>query len=115
MDSVSVLPAPEIELAASDESPWERERRAFRRLLPSLRESHAGQYVAVYNGVVVASGSDPVVVALEAYQRVGYVPLYVGLVGDAPRRGVRLASPRVSRGTRRSWFGTSTSSRPTLC
>jgi hypothetical protein len=57
--------------------------------------------VAVHNGTIVASGSDRISVALEAHQRVGYVPLYVGLVSDGPRsRRVRLPSPRVLRGAK---------------
>jgi len=96
MHDVSILPAPEIEPAENPEMAWERERRAYSQLLPSLLTTHAGQYVAVHGGTVVASGSDRVGVALDAYRRVGYVPLYVGLVGEGPRRGVRIPSPRVT-------------------
>jgi len=98
MNNVTILPAPRIEQAVTEESPWERERRAFDRLLPSLLETHPGQYVAIHSGSIIASGSDRITVALQGYQRVGYVPLYVGLVSEAPRRKVRLPSPRVLRG-----------------
>ena len=97
MDSATILPAPRIDSAAIDESPWERERRAFDRLLPSLLGTHLGQYVAVHNGTIIASGSDRITVAVQGYQRVGYVPLYVGLVSEGPSRKVRLPSPRVLR------------------
>ena len=97
MDSVTILPAPEIGATMAQQSPWERERGAFFQLLPSLLETHPGRYVAVHDGAVIASGSDRISVALDAYQRVGYVPLYVGFVGEAPRRWVRLPSPRVLR------------------
>jgi hypothetical protein len=97
MNNVTILPAPEIGSTVAEESPWERERRAFVQLLPSLLETHPGQYAAVRNGTVVASGSDRIGVALDAYRQVGYVPLYVGLVGEVPRRRVRLPSPRVFR------------------
>jgi hypothetical protein len=97
MDSATILPAPRIDSAAADGGPWERERRAFDRLLPSLLGTHPGQYVAVHNGTIIASGSDRIAVALQGYQRVGYVPLYVGLVSEAPSRKVRLPSPRVLR------------------
>jgi hypothetical protein len=97
MSEVAILPAPEIESAEAAETAWERERRAFFQLLPSLLKSHPGQYVAVHDGAVIARGSDRISVTLDAYQQVGYVPLYVGLVGEAPRRRVRLPSPRVLR------------------
>jgi hypothetical protein len=101
MHDVSILPAPEIKPAETPDTAWERERRAFFDLLPSLIKTQPGQYVAVHDGTVVASGSDRVGVALDAYQRVGYVPIYVGLVGEGPRRRVRLPSPRVmGRATR---------------
>jgi hypothetical protein len=97
MNDVTILPAPEIEPAVTPETAWERERQAFFQLLPSLLKSHPGQYVAVHDRTVIADGSDRISVALHAYEQVGYVPLYVGLVGEASRRRVRLPSPRVLR------------------
>jgi len=97
MNSATILPAPSIESAVTEESPWERERRAFDRLLPALLRTHPGQYVAIHDGTIIASGSDRITVALQGYQRVGYVPLYVGFVSEAPSRKVRLPSPRVLR------------------
>jgi len=100
MSSLSILPAPNIETGNAPESPWERERRAFHQLLPSLLAAHSGQYVAVHEGKVIASGRDRVEVAMEAYERVGYVSLFVGMVAEAlPRRKVRVPSPRVRRGS----------------
>src|SRR5208337_231551 len=71
---------------------------------PPLAAGHApgppGQYVAVHEGKVIASGRDRVEVAVEAYERVGYVSLFVGMVAEAlPRRRVRVPSPRVRRGS----------------
>ena len=54
--------------------------------MPELRQTHYGQYVAIHDGKVVASGSERVPVAMEAYSRVGYVPLYLGHVTDEPPR-----------------------------
>ena len=48
MSNLSILPAPNIETGNAPESPWERERRAFHQLLPSLLITHPGQYVAVH-------------------------------------------------------------------
>ena len=98
MESVTVLPAPDLETGPPEESAWERERLGFQRLLPSLLATYPGQFVAVRDGAVVTSGTDRISVALEAYRQVGYVPLYVGLVAEAsPKRRVRLPSPRVLR------------------
>ncbi|MGH7129949.1 MAG: hypothetical protein ACREIV_15365, partial [Planctomycetaceae bacterium] len=50
MSETDILPAPEIKPPPVSEMPkWEREKRAFRRLLPSLLSTHGGQYVAVHN------------------------------------------------------------------
>ena len=43
---------------------------------------------------MAANGPDEVVVALEAYSRVGYGPVYLGYVSDSPRPPVRIPSPR---------------------
>jgi len=100
MSNLVILPAPNIETGNAPESPWERERRAFHQLLPSLLATHPGQYVAVHEGKVIASGRDRVEVAVEANQRVGYVSLFVAMVAEAhPRRRVRVPSPRVRRGS----------------
>ena len=56
MNDVTILPAPEIEPPATRETAWERERRAFFQLLPSLLKTNSGQYVAVHDGTVVATG-----------------------------------------------------------
>jgi len=102
MSEVIEHPAPGLTLGQAPETPWERERRAFWGLLPGLRTTHDGQYVAIHNGEVVASGSDEIAVALEAYSRVGYVPVYLGHVTDAPPRVIRMTSPRRWRGQERS-------------
>ena len=97
MEAVDVLPAPDIQGLSADAGPWERERLAFVQLLSSLLTTHAGRYVAVQGGAVVASGSDRIAVTLDAYRRVGYVPLYVGFVGEDRPRRIRVPSPRVLR------------------
>jgi hypothetical protein len=96
MSETDILPAPEIESSAPVEpSKWEREKRAFRRLLPDLLKTHRGQYVAIHNEQVVGSGPDQFELARESYQRFGYVPIYVGLITDEPARPVRIPSPRL--------------------
>lgn len=72
-----VLPEPAV-------SKFERERRAFFRLLPDLLTTHRGQYVAVHDERVVDSGPDQQEVALRVLRRVGHVGIYVHLVADPP-------------------------------
>src|SRR5208337_467159 len=100
MRNLVILPAPNIDTGNAAGSPWERERRAFHQLLPSLLVTHPGQYVAVHEGKVIASGRDRVEVAMKAYKRVGYVSLFVGMVAEAlDIRRVLVPSPRVRRGS----------------
>lgn len=99
MNEMTTLPAPDLALPHSTAGAWEAERDAFFRLLPSLLASHSGLYVAVHLGIIVAEGPDQVEVARQAYERVGYVPVYVGRVSVEPEPPVRLPSPRLlSRG-----------------
>jgi hypothetical protein len=69
---------------------WEREQRAFYRLLGGLLQTHRGQYVAIHNENVVAAGSDLVDVALRAYAKYGREPMYVDIVMDHPLPPVHL-------------------------
>ncbi len=98
MSEVIEYPAPDLSLSTRPESAYERERRAFREMLPELLETHSGQYVAIRDGKVAASGTDRVAVALEAYSRVGYGPLYLGEVTAKPPRPARIPTPRIWRG-----------------
>jgi hypothetical protein len=91
-----IIDAPNIESPGSAQDPrWRREYEAFMRLLPELLKTHAGKYVAVHNAAIVAVGDTFRDAAVAAYQRVGYVPLHVGLVSKTPRQPVRVPSPRV--------------------
>lgn len=72
-----ILPEPQL-------SKFDRERRAFYRLLPELLKTHRNQYVAIHEEQVVDSGSDQVEVALRVQKRFGNVALYVHLVSDEP-------------------------------
>src|SRR5690242_13255489 len=89
------LPAPVIGPMTPPPSKWAREYQAFRRLLPELLPTHRGQYVAVHDEQVIASGPDKLAVALEAFRRVGNVPIHVGLVAEEPEPVVRSGVRRV--------------------
>ncbi len=71
------LPAPEL-------SKGEREYQAFLRMLPELLATHRGQYVAIHEGRVVDADADDIALIRRVHQRIGYVPIHVGLVTDQP-------------------------------
>ena len=74
----------EIKLPQREPTKFERERRAFLRLLPELLATRRGQYVAIHEEQVAESGPDRMEVAMKVWKRVGGVDLYVGLVTDQP-------------------------------
>lgn len=92
MSDAAVAPAIEVHLVEPPPAQFERERRAFFRLLPDLLKTHRGQYVAIHNEQVVGSGPDRLKLALEVQGRVRS-GVYVGHVIDEPepvrRSGIR--------------------------
>jgi hypothetical protein len=93
MPETQILPAPSIPVIPPTASKWETEHRAFLQLLPSLMSTHRHKYVAVHQGSVVEFGDDQTRVALAAYAKHGYVPIYVGLVTDEPSLTAQIPSP----------------------
>lgn len=88
------LPSPTVDLNPPPSDKWESELQAFTRLLPQLLPTHRGQFVAVHEGRVVETGADKLDVAMRAYGRFGYVPIYVGLVSERPLPPERLPHRR---------------------
>jgi len=82
MSEPETLPAPVIDLPPRNK--WEREYRAFQRLLPGLLKTHRGKYVAVHEERVVGSGDDEIALTMGIYAKYGYVPIHVGLVSERP-------------------------------
>ena len=68
---------------------FERERRAFYRLLPDLVRTHRGQYVAVHDERITDSGPDRFTVANRVLEKVGPADIYVGLALVEPVRPSR--------------------------
>ena len=68
---------------------------SFIALLPQLRESHGGEYVAVCRGGIVASGIDLDSVMKQAIARVGADPYYCGWVEPVGGYVFRVGSPSV--------------------
>ncbi len=94
MSDATIHDAPDLSSVLARDAPWRRDQRAFAAMLPSLPATHRGRYVAVYQGQVVTSGASLVEVALDAYRRVGYVPVYVDLVTDRVREPSRVPGIR---------------------
>jgi len=82
--SIPIQPRPDWE------DKWRLEQRAFFRLLGELLKSHRGQYVAIHNEQVVATGANLVEVALCAYALHGQQSIYVDLVDEHPLEAGRI-------------------------
>jgi hypothetical protein len=65
-------------------SRFDREERAFHRLLPELLRTHRGQYVVIHDEKPIDSDVDPVALTFRTLARLGNVDLYVGLVAETP-------------------------------
>ena len=87
--AAQTLPAPTVgQIPASGK--WQREYEAFQRLKPQLLATHAGQYVVMHGGQVVASGSDDVALALQFFAQHGNVPVHIGLVTPEQEPAARI-------------------------
>lgn len=90
MNSTELFPAPILPSRAEDK--WRKEQQAFHTLMPELLKTYRDQFVAIHEERVVESGSDKLEVARRAYARFGYVPIFVSLVTDQPRKPIRIPS-----------------------
>jgi hypothetical protein len=97
MNQTVAPPAIEVRLPETPPDQFERERRAFHRLLPDLLNSHRGQFVAIHDEKVVDTGPDRLQLALRVQARVK-AGVYVGHVTDE-------AEPIVRSGIRRALGG----------
>ena len=95
MNPIEPLPAIIVELPAPQPGKWDQEYAAFLRMLPDLLQTYRGQYVAVHEGRVVESGDVKLAVAMRAYDKHGYQPIYVGLVAERPLKPVRVPHFRI--------------------
>ena len=73
---------------------FEKEKRAFYRLLPDLLQTHRNQYVAIHDEQVVDFGMDEKEVILRAQAKV-QGGVYVELVSQLPRPVYRSGIVRV--------------------
>ena len=75
------LPAPVLE-PARPLNKFERERRAFQRLLPELLKTLRGQYVAIHEERAVDCDTDQISLLLRVHAQHGYAPVYSALVAE---------------------------------
>lgn len=80
----------EIRLPRPAPSTFEREQQAFQRLLPELLRTHMGQFVAISGEKVVDSGDDREALILRVWAKLGYIPIYVGMVDPGPETVERI-------------------------
>jgi hypothetical protein len=92
MASTKTLPAPELSVPQIKK--WKTEQAAFRRLLPDLLRTQIGEFVAIHEGQVVESGVDKIEVARRAYERFGYIPIFVSQVIAGSPEPIRVPSTR---------------------
>lgn len=91
---VSEWVSDQLEATETDEAKiaFEQEIAAFEQMKPVLLEQFAGQYVAIYQGQVVAVGDNRLSLVKEVYNQFGEVPCYVEQVTSIPPRRVRITS-----------------------
>ena len=80
----------EVFLDMGPRTKYERERAAFRRLLPGLLEAHRGRYVAIHEEQVLDHDADEMALIERVLRRVGNVAIHVGLVTDQPPAPARM-------------------------
>lgn len=82
MDEVFVI-SPEA-LNPPPRNKWEREYRAFKRLLPELLKTHRGKYVAIHEERVIDSDEDRLTLIFRVLPIVGGVSVHIGHVTEGP-------------------------------
>lgn len=82
MSTTASQPAFEVSVPVPELSKGEYEYQAFLRMLPELLKSHKGQYVAIHHGQVADSGPDDIALIQRVHAKIGYVPIYVGMVAE---------------------------------
>jgi hypothetical protein len=75
---------------------FQQEKEAFMRLKHKLLETNKGKYVVIRNGEPVLFGDNKIELARAAYEKFGYVPLYIGLIQEE-LEVVYLHTPKVWR------------------
>lgn len=75
---------------------FEREKAAFLRLKQELLKKHRGEFAVIRGGQAILFGKNKVELAKQVYQKYGYGPVYIGLVGEEFET-VHITTPKISR------------------
>lgn len=84
--------------SALDQLEWEKlrlEQEAYANLLPSLLKTHAGEYVALHEGAVIATGANLQELHVQVYYLLGDIPVLFKRVSAEPEADLRIRSPRL--------------------
>ena len=82
--NIGTLSAPEIHWPPPPRTKWEREYRAFMKLLPQLLTTMRGRFVAIHEERVLDSDHDELALIARVLAQVGNVDIHVGLVTYQP-------------------------------
>lgn len=91
-----VFEAPQIPEHDDQDDKWQRDRRAFYRLLPELLKTLRGKWVAVYNEEVVEIGDSLQQVLKRFWERFPKTEVYIQLV-DEEIPVIKMLSPKKPR------------------
>ena len=95
MNETQAIPVHTVHLPLPLEDKWQRERRAFLRLLPELLKSYRDKFVAIHQEQLVDSDEELIRLALRVYARFGNVPIYMDLVSLREQVPVHIPHYRV--------------------
>lgn len=73
----------------------EQEIASFERLQAELSQHYGGQYVAIYQGEVVAHGPDRLMLTEQVYAQFGAVPCFIERADATEPRTARMPSVRI--------------------
>lgn len=76
---------------------FEQEVAAFERMRSALLEKYPGQYVAIYQGKVIAIGDEKLVLLDQVREQFGHIVCYIEKVAADSPRTVRIPSVHVVR------------------
>lgn len=76
---------------------FEQEIAAFELLNPTLLEQYPEQYVAIYQGQVIATGDEKLALLEQVREQFGNIVCYIEKASPDSPRTVRMPSIRVSR------------------
>jgi hypothetical protein len=84
----------ELNTKPYEETKFLRNKRFFDGIKTELLKSsrYCGKFIAVYDGKIVGYDENRVKLAIKVYDKLGYVPVYIGKV-DSGKETVELPSP----------------------